>query len=124
MASLSALIKFSPIVARAVYIYTIYGPPKKSWDIKTFLVVYILRNILGRSSNNAIESRERMKKLSAKKVKNSINEAFILEGKFRQRAHDLVRDHLIKAYGDGDWYSSESHWSRSPPLEPEWIIPN
>jgi acetyl esterase/lipase len=112
------------MVARAVYTYTIYGPPKKSWDIKTFLIVYILRNILGRSSNNVIESRERMKRLSAKKVKNSINEAFILEDKFRQRAHDLVRDHLIKVYGDGDWYGPESHWSSSPPLEPEWIIPN
>ncbi|KXN66511.1 alpha/beta-hydrolase [Conidiobolus coronatus NRRL 28638] len=65
-----------------------------------------------------------MKINAATQVKNSKTELVKIQDKFRQRAHELVKAHLKEVYGDDEWYGPESHWSKSHPLESEWVIPN
>jgi acetyl esterase/lipase len=123
MSSLIDILKLTATVAKATLLYNFYGPPCKSWDLKTWIIISIAKSGIG-FGNSLPESRANMKINAATKVENSKTELVKIQDKFRQRAHELVKEHLKRAYGDDEWYGPESHWSKSHPLESEWVIPN
>jgi acetyl esterase/lipase len=123
MSTIVDKVKLTANIAKGIFLYNYYGPPCKSWNLKTWLVIYLVRTVFG-NSGNLPESRARMKINSATQVKNSKTEPITIQDKFRERAHKLVKEHLKEVYGDDEWYGPESHWSKSHPLESEWVIPN
>ncbi|KXN66510.1 alpha/beta-hydrolase [Conidiobolus coronatus NRRL 28638] len=116
-------LKLTANIAKGIFLYNIYGPPCKSWNLKTWLAVYLVREIFGNLGSLPV-SRARIKINFTTQVKNSKTELVTIQDKFRQRAHELVKEHLKEVYGDDEWYGPESHWSKSHPLESEWVIPN
>jgi acetyl esterase/lipase len=123
MNSIVEIIKFFSIVTQGIFVYYYYGPPCKSWDLKTWIFVHIFRSSVN-FDEGLPATREKIKQASTSQVNNSKLKEFSILDKFRERAHDLVKEHLGKVYGEDSWYGEESHWSNTPHLRPEWLIPN
>lgn len=122
MSSLLEKLKIYPAIAKGIYHYNFYGPPCKSWDLKTLITIYVARLLFG-SYANLNAHRKKLVRDTDTLVKNSTTESVTIPDKFREKAYNLVKDHLKSVYGNDKWYDEESIWSNSPPLEPEWVIP-
>ncbi|KXN66920.1 alpha/beta-hydrolase [Conidiobolus coronatus NRRL 28638] len=110
---------------KALLIYLTSGPPCKSWNFTTWSYVYLYRYYESLPFDNLEDWRQWFIDMCETWPKRSIVEKIEISDRFREKAHELVVNHLAKVYGgDGIWYGEECHWKNSPPLQAEWNIPN
>jgi acetyl esterase/lipase len=111
-------------IITGILIYFTIGPPRKSWTLEQFLVVYILRNTMFGKVDDLDKGRKKLLDLGISYPKDSQLKKATIHSKYRQQAHEIVKEHLKTTYGDDAWYDEISLWSNSKPLEAEWLIPN
>ncbi|KXN72105.1 alpha/beta-hydrolase, partial [Conidiobolus coronatus NRRL 28638] len=122
--SLKEKLKTLWLMVSGILLHLIRGPLRKSWSLKESVLIYYIRNTELSRVDSLVEYRKVRDFRLSTFPKNSKLQEITVPSKYRQQAHEIIKDHLKKTFGDGDWYGEESLWSNSKPLEAEWLIPS